>query len=135
MEQKDFGIFSVRAFSASEAVPIEEAIVTIRGAEEGNGDIIFSLVTDEDGVTERIRLPAPSAKNSLTPNGSFNNSSFFDVEVSADGYYTKRYFNVPVFAGVEAVLPVNMIAVSAAEDGILFPRGNVNAIFEDTEEL
>ena len=133
MTYTDSGAFSVRAYSASEAVPIEGGTVIISGATENNGDVKYSLVTDEDGVTETVSLPAPPRSNSLSPTDGLENSALYDVTVSAEGYYTKKYYNVPVFAGVEAILPVNMIAISEGGDGILYPRGNINAIFEDTE--
>ena len=135
MAYTDYGSLSVRAFIANEAAPIEGLSVFISGAGEENGDIKYYLLTDEDGVTESVRLPAPPVANSLDSDGKLERYSLYDVMVVGDGFYTKRLYNVPVFSGVEAILPVNMIAISTFNEDNLYPRGNVNAIFGDKKEV
>ena len=134
MENADYAELSIRAFSASEALPIENAIVKINGASETNSDVSFSLITDEDGVTPGVMLPAPSASYSLEPQSTTAAYGIYDVEVRADGYYTKRLYNIPVFSGVSAVLPVNMIAFLPTDEGGRYPRGNINALLDDGAE-
>lgn len=126
MQLNQKGSFSARAFTAGGALPVVGATVRIFGAEEGNADVYFSLVTDNDGVTEVITLPAPAEEYSLTPNPNEPPFAIYDVQVVADGYYEKRILGIKIFASRHTDLPINMIPDSGngAED---FPRGNVNA--------
>ena len=119
----EFGTLSVRAFVARGALPVSGAVVRITGAEEQNRSVIHSLITDRDGVTPPVSLPAPNRNLSLTPHPSATPYALYDIEVSADGYFPKKLVGVPVFPGIYSLQPVNMIPESAD-----FPRGNVNAV-------
>ena len=122
----DFGNFKARAYTAG-ALPVENARVRIMGAEEENRGVAYSLVTDVDGITETIRLPAPSSSLSLSPSPSEPPYALYDLEVSADGYFSKRIYGVMVFSGVETLQEINMIP-SSDDFPSDYPRGNVNAV-------
>ena len=64
----DFGTLSVRTYTASDALPVSGAAVRIFGAEEANRFSVHSLITDNDGVTPTVTLPAPNRRYSLAPN-------------------------------------------------------------------
>ena len=127
------GTMSARVFSAAEAEPIAGAVVRIKGAEEANRFFVYSLTTDIDGITEAVALPAPSVNYSQAPMAQESPYAIYDVEISKDGFYSKRIFSVAVFSGVNAVLPVNMIP-SGAQDSV-YPHGNINAIITENEKL
>ncbi len=120
-----YGTLSVRAFTGG-ALPVPGAVVRIIGAEEENRFVANSLITDNDGITSIISLPAPNVSFSMTPNPSQTPYSVYDIEISADGYYPKRIFSVPVYSGIYSLLPVNMIP-EGSENISDFPRGNINA--------
>lgn len=124
------GKLRIRAYTAGGALPVENALVKIRGAEEDNRLVAYTLVTDFDGLTPEVTLPAPSLKYSLSPDPSEAPYSVYDVEISAPGYYTKRISGLTVFPGVNSIQLVNMIPYSGEgyED---YPRGNINMVIPD----
>lgn len=135
MDNISYGSFMARVSSGSGAIPVEGCIVKIKGASETNSDIVYSLVTDEDGVTPVVKLPAPNVSLSLSAEETEIPYSVYDVTVTKDGYYTKRIYNVAVFPGVLSVLPVNMIPFVSYADGGSYPRGNINATITENEYL
>lgn len=130
MNFDDFGTLRIRTTSASGAIPIMGAIVRILGGEEANRDIIKSLITDNDGITPKVNLPTPKRGYSLTPEDEESPFALYDVEITADGYFTKRIIGVAIFSGINAILPVNMIPQSDAPIEN-YPKGNVNSILEN----
>ena len=135
MENISHGSFMARVSSASGALPLEGGIVRIRGASENNSDIVFSLVTDNDGVTPVIQLPAPQVELSLSSGAGGAPYSTYDVTISKEGYYTKKIANVAVFSGILSVLPVNMIPYDTYAGGAAYPRGNNRATVTENENL
>ena len=59
MNFEESGTLSVFTTEASASLPIEGSLVRVFGAAEENRFIDYSLVTDVDGLTEKIELPAP----------------------------------------------------------------------------
>ena len=101
----------VRVSTARGAIPLEGAQVNVRNyAKEGDGrgDVLYSLVSGRDGKTEIVRLPTVARAASLSPG---NGTPFltYNVEVFLEGYYSQRYINVPIFDGIIAVQPADMI--------------------------
>ncbi|MBR4836605.1 MAG: carboxypeptidase regulatory-like domain-containing protein [Clostridia bacterium] len=125
------GKLRIRAYTAGGALPVENALVKIRGAEEDNRLVAYTLVTDFDGLTPEVTLPAPSLEYSLSPDPSESPYSVYDVEISAPGYYTKRISGLTVFPGVSSIQLVNMIPYSGEgyED---YPRGNINMVIPNS---
>ena len=127
------GVLRIRAYTAGGALPVEGALVEIRGAEEENSTVVYSVLTDRDGITEPIALPAPSLSYSLSPSPSEKPFALYDVDISAEGYYPKRIVGVSVFSGINSWQNANMIPLgSGAGD---YPRGNVNAIIPENNSL
>ena len=126
------GKLRIRAYTAGGALPVENALVKIRGAEEDNRLVAYTLVTDFDGLTPEVTLPAPSLEYSLSPDPLEAPYSVYDVEISAPGYYTKRISGLTVFPGVNSIQLVNMIPYSGEgyED---YPRGNINMVIPDND--
>lgn len=110
-EKTGEGYLIVRVTTALGAIPLQGATVLIRNYEETGeeaGDVIRSLVTDRDGLTPQITLPAPPTASSFVP-GSKDASSFFNIDVSYPGYYLQYYTSVPVFDGITSVQNVDLI--------------------------
>lgn len=128
------GTLTVRAYTAGGALPVAGAIVRIFGASEENRQVVFSGVTDRDGVTDKYILPAPKESLSLAPSPAELPFSLYDLEISAEGYYTKRINGLTVFSGINSIQLVNMIPGSGnmVED---YPRGNINYIIPENEDL
>lgn len=126
------GTLRVRAYTAEGALPVQNANVKIKGTSEGVELVSFSSLTDNDGLSEVFVLPTPSVEYSLSPNAAELPYSLYDLEISADGYFTKRIKGLTVFPGINSIQLVNMIPGS----GYLtenFPRGNINYIIPETK--
>ena len=105
------GYIIVKVATASGAIPIENATVILRGNEDQNSAIMLSLLTDRDGLTLRVPLPAPSRVDSQAPNPK-KPFSTYNIDVFKEGFYPQYYQNVPVFDGIVAVQNANVIPFS-----------------------
>ena len=112
------GYLIVHVTTARGAIPLEGAQVDIRSyppdGTEGQGDVIASLVTQRDGNTLPYPLPAPPRADSMRPGSEKPYSSFF-IEVHEDGYYSQTYSNVPIFDGIVAIQPADLIPLPENE--------------------
>lgn len=125
--QNSYGQLEIRATKADGALPVPDALVRIKGAEEDNRLVVYSLITDIDGSTTPISLPTPSATISKEPVKEEIGYSIYDVEISKDGYYPKLVRAVPIFPGVKSIQPINMIPLSEEDPLEEIPRGNLTA--------
>ena len=135
MNYESFGNMRIRAYTASGALPTEGALVKIYGIDEYNKGVVYSLLTDEDGITKEISLPAPPRSYSTAPGAIAAPYSVYNVEISKDGYYPKQIDNVPIFNGINAVLPIEMIPLSYDKSGSVIPQNNLNAVIYENEHL
>ncbi len=134
MEYLDQGTLAVRVYTAGGALPLQNAVVRVTGADEDNRFVEYSVLTDEDGLTKIITLPTPSKSYSLAPGAVEAPYAIYDIEITSDGFYTKHINSAAVFSGVKSYLEVNMIPVSLIENG-LYPRGNLDAVVYENEKL
>ncbi|MBR2931077.1 MAG: hypothetical protein IKC32_07600 [Clostridia bacterium] len=131
MVYNEFGELYVRASLADAALPVEGAKVIVRGADEYNGDVEFSLLTNRDGLTETVRLPTPAKIYSESAFPKEAPYAVYDVEISKEGYLTKRVLGVPIFSSVRSLLPVNMIIADAGRPaGTIVTRSGENELLE-----
>ena len=128
------GRLRIRAYTAGGALPISGATVRIKGAEEDNRLVAYTLVTDRDGLTQEITLPAPSVEYSLSPDPAEQPYAVYDLEITAPGYYTKRISGLTVFSGVNSIQLINMIPDSGSNINE-YPRGNINTIIPENQNL
>lgn len=116
------GTLIVSVYTASGALPIEGAIVTVKGNEAADSDIIAVLYSDRSGNTEKISLPAPPIANSESP-GMASPFAKYTIEVDRDGFNSRTFTNVPVFAGTTSIQPVNLIPKTEYEGQAIIPQG------------
>lgn len=112
-----FGTLVVRVFTAREALPVADALVLISRRIDGNPTLQWSGRTDVSGNTPEIQLPTPEASLSEEP-GHVHPYASYDIEVDQDGFYTAVFRNVPIFAGVTAVQPVEMVPLPQRESNV-----------------
>ena len=109
------GYLIVHVTTARGAIPLEGAQVTVRGYEaefeEARGDVIATMVTDRGGNTPRLALPAPARTQSTAPGGK-TPFAVYNLEVILEGYRRQFYYALPIFEGITAVQPVDMIPLS-----------------------
>lgn len=135
MADTNYGMLTVRLYTAGGALPVPDASVIISGADEDNSTVIHSLITDVDGKTATLSLGAPSREGSLAPNSKGANFSNYNAEISKEGYYSKTIRNIPIFSGVSATLPINMIPKSQYNNGESLPGGEMSALITENENL
>ena len=126
------GTLRIRTYTASGALPVAGAIVRIRGAEENNRNVSYSVTTDRDGLTPKVLLPAPNVDYSLSPDPMESPFAVYDVEITASGYYPKRIIGLTIFSGVDSLQLVNMIPGSN-DYAVNYPRGSQNAIIPQNQ--
>lgn len=129
------GTLIVNVTAASGALPIAGTVVRIIGTDEENRGVEYSIITDVDGITERITLPTPARELSQSPGANEQSYALYNIEVSAPGYYTKHIYDVAVFDGTETVQPVNMIPGSIHENRETYPRDNLDTYVRENERL
>ena len=120
---ENYGTLTVKTESAFGALPVKDATGSFR-RQTGDGAKLFAvLMTDEDGETEPLKIPAPPVSNSLSPGGE-TPYSLVNVEVFADGYYSVMLMGVPIFTGISSTQTVNMIPLPESYQYSKYPSGN-----------
>lgn len=107
-QSQGMGYLVVKVSTARGAIPLSDASVNIRGAESENSDIIYSLTTNADGMTEKVALPAPARALSEVP-GNIKPYALYDVDVFKEGYIDLKFNNVAVFESITSLQPAIMI--------------------------
>ncbi len=102
------GYLVIRASTASNALPIENATVTVRGNQPNFSGVIVKMQTGRNGLTPKISLATPPRSNSTSP-GIENPFATYNVDVVLDGFFPSSAQQVPVFDGITSVQPINMI--------------------------
>ena len=131
----DYGTLVVRATTASGAYPVAGVNVSITGVSEIGKSTRLSLLTDENGLTQTVLLPAPPRSQSLSPENNGEPYAKYDVEVFKEGYYRKKLFDVAIFPGIASTLPVNMIPVTPYNEAENGPKDSETAIITQNEYL
>lgn len=133
------GYLIVHVTTARGAIPLEGARVNVRNNDPeftpDRGDIILSAVTDRSGNTEIFALPAPPRADSQQP-GSGRPYATYNIEVSREGFFRHEYTGVPIFDGITAIQPADMIPLP--ENGIsdgLTPDDRRNFITPESQNL
>ena len=129
--QTKSGYLIVRASTASGAIPVEGVTVIVQGRDEENSNVFLSLITDRDGLTQKITLPTVSRDESLTPSANIKPYSLYNIEVYKDGYYPQHYAGVAIFEGITAVQNARIIPLSEFEPS--YPHGRGEQVFDSYE--
>ena len=128
------GYLVIHVTTARGAIPLEGAQVSIRDySPEGSlqrGDVIATLVSGSDGNTAIIPLAAPPRADSMKPGGPLPYTPYI-AEVHLEGYSDQTYNGIPVFDGITAIQPADLIPLpeNGKPDGYS-PDGTQN--FEST---
>ncbi|MGN1100773.1 MAG: hypothetical protein ACI4RG_01180, partial [Huintestinicola sp.] len=104
-----WGYLQFDVFTAGGAYPVPGAVVAVKKVLPGGIGLVRLLFTDRSGRTPTIALPAPSASLSQDPMSTARPFSEYSVTVRAKGYYTLSDINIPIFAGVKTVQPIDLI--------------------------
>ena len=106
----DLASLQIHAYTAREALPVEGAVVTITSNAPTDGKKLqYVMVTDRNGFTPPVIVPATNRNLTLAPSATEILIITYDILVSAPGFFRVRNQNVPVYRGIAAVQPVEMI--------------------------
>lgn len=109
----DTGRLIVEVSAGERSFPVSFANVLVLRKVEGEKELYRYLQTDESGNTPVIELPAPSRDLSGQPEPeSVIPYGVYTVVVSHAAYYTTIIWDVQIFAGQTAILPVSMVPLS-----------------------
>ena len=112
---RELGYLVVRVSTALGAIPLEEATVNIRGTTAESSGILYSLLSDRDGLTARVSLPTPPRSQADTPGGPPPYSTW-NIEVFKDGYISAKFLNVPVYSSTVSVQPAVLVPLGEKTD-------------------
>ena len=105
------GYIQANVRTGDESSPVEGAAVSVIAVVDGQRIIIASGLTDQNGTTPKFVVPVPDREHSQSPDANIRPYSLYDVTVTAEGYFTARSVDVPVFSGITSVQNFNMIPV------------------------
>lgn len=97
------GYLKIRAYAASEAIPISNMQVEISKTIGDNKIIFFSGITDNSGMIERVTLPTPRLEVSDL---NVPNNIEYDIKTTYNGVDT--IYKVIMFEGVCVVQTINV---------------------------
>ena len=93
------GGLEVAARTASEALPVEGALVIVASPDGDGGRFEQVALTDRSGLARIFNLPAANPENSQTFEG-VDKYFLYSVSISKPGFYDMESRDVPLFGGV-----------------------------------
>ena len=99
-----YGQLIVKVSEGGGTLPVKDAVVTISGRLDGESSqgIIYTLTTDESGLTETVTLEAPDFSLSQRPSASAPYTSY-DIKVTKPGYITAENAGTQIFDDITAI--------------------------------
>lgn len=105
--QNESGYIVVAVRTADGALPIENAVVTVKDSSQ---NILYVVFTDNSGKTPKLRVIAPARQNSQSPNTNEPPFYTYNIDTDKPGYISVRNQSVPVYPGVTSIQPVELLA-------------------------
>ena len=100
------GYLVVKLFLADQAMPVENLEVLIY---DEAGNLLHTLITDQNGVTEKVALAAPNKEHAFDPYNGALRYGIYRVEVPlSEGLQRTIVHNVEIFDTVDTTLPIQM---------------------------
>lgn len=107
------GAMKLQVTAGGQSFPIINAQVTVRIPLETGDRDIFTGYTDINGIIDNIELPAPNSDISFDEaNKTVIPYSVYEVTVTHPDFADAEFFNVPVFAGIKSIQPVQMVPLT-----------------------
>ena len=113
----EVGYISVGVFTASGALPVKDAVVTVYELDEaGEENVLYHVVSDANGQVPVLELPVVYNPSNplLSPDFYF---STYNLRVQAINYYTYNLLDIRVFPNTTTNFMVELIPVAAGPGG------------------
>ncbi len=115
---QEVGYLSVSVFTASGALPVQDALVTVYTLDEGGAeDEIIHHVTDTNGRVPLITLPVIYDRFNPFESGEYYFTTY-NLRVQAINYYTVNVIDLRIFPDTTTYYQISMIpaAIGPPED-------------------
>ncbi|MCL2416254.1 MAG: peptidoglycan-binding protein, partial [Defluviitaleaceae bacterium] len=100
------GFLSTETFTGNRDLPVSGADIEIS---DKNGNILYQLTSDSNGLTDYAELAAPEKDMAYNPNLTDEDYfSVYEVRVSREGYRPVVVSGVQIFDRQQSYLPVNL---------------------------
>lgn len=109
------GYLQIEVTTASGAIPVRDATVIISESSNGEDHLIGMIITDENGTTPIVPLPAPPQSLSEAPDPSEKPYSEYNISVYKKGFYSIPKLTVPIFDTIKSIQPVSVIPLAEFE--------------------
>lgn len=115
--QRDMSLGYLRASvtTGRGAIPVQNAQVVITREVDGEEALEQIRRTDNSGLTPLFTLPAVNSSYSQNPDNA-NPYTYYTIYVRAKGFYPVHLRNVPMYGGITALVPVDLIPVAEGGD-------------------
>ena len=100
------GTIQIEVSAANRALPIENAIIRIRDADDKSLKAVLS--TNQNGITDVIELAAPYRVLSQTPEVE-NPFADYYADVVAPGFVGRSNIPIQMFGSIKSILPITLI--------------------------
>lgn len=110
------GALSVIVFAGNRAYPITNARVIVKSTVGGGETILYDEQTDASGEVTNLVLATPPKELSLSPrDDGVLPYGVYEVSVTHDGFIPVTFKNVPIFDGMTAIQPVEMLPAAVGD--------------------
>ena len=118
-ENPGTGNLRIRAYAASQAIPISGLAVVVSKVIDNDNVIFFKGVTDESGLIEKIPLPAPKL---ATDNMDVPEKTTYEIQATYTPDNVISIFNVNMYENICVVQNINIVPDTTLEMGIVNGR-------------
>lgn len=106
-ENPDKGSLKIQAFTAHQAIPIENAEIIITQDIGNNKVLFFKGYTDSSGIIDNIELPAPIGTVDLKAQEIPKYTSY-NLTAIHEGYESIKKYDIAMFGNVKIIQYVKM---------------------------
>ena len=106
------GYLTIRLTTADGAMPVVGARATIF---DMDGNLLYTLYTDESGISEKIELSAPPVETQFDPNLAVKPYSRYIVKIQAEGFHDTIVNGVQIYDASSSSLPLDLNPVISGQ--------------------
>jgi hypothetical protein len=106
----EVGYINVGVYTASGALPVKDAVVTIYHTYDGGEEhVLYHMVTDESGRVPTMEVPIEYRGIGQQTEYTY---STYNLRVQAIGYYTHNVLDLQVYPNISTNFRINLIPVA-----------------------